>query len=202
MPYILTWRPRGGVHQAKTLTGYCPTTRRGTPLRSGAPASHGARAYPPHLPPAAPALHAQNELFARLWGAGAGRMTIAGKRIHLSHRQTYTPQPEDQGLEEVPRQYARKPPSSPGAEQSSPSLRPPRSSSTPSPPAVASSRLHVFSRDRHRVAAATTPCRPLSWPTQRSRPATPGIASRPASPPPLDPVARPRPPAVGTALPP
>ena len=88
----------------------------------------------------------------------------SGKRIHLSHRQTYTPQPEDQGSEEVPRQYARKPPSSPGAEQSSPSLRPPRSSSTPSPPAVASSRLHVFSRDRHRVAAATTPCRPLSWP--------------------------------------
>ena len=92
------------------------------------------------------------------------RSTGTGKRIHLSHRQTYTPQPEDQGLEEVPRQYARKPPSSPGAEQSSPSLRPPRSSSTPSPPAVASSRLHVFSRDRHRVAAATTPCRPLSWP--------------------------------------
>ena len=87
-----------------------------------------------------------------------------GKRIHLSHRQRYTPQPEDQGSEEVPRQNARKPPSSPGAEQSSPSLRPPRSSSTPSPPAVASSRLHVFSRDRHRVAAATTPCRPLSWP--------------------------------------
>ena len=84
--------------------------------------------------------------------------------IHLSHRQTYTPQPEDQGSEEVPRQYARKPPSSPGAEQSSPSLRPPRSSSTPSPPAVASSRLHVLSRDRHRVVAATTPCRPLPWP--------------------------------------
>ena len=33
--------------------------------------------------------------------------------IYHTDRQTYTPQPEDQGLEEVPRQYARKPPSSP-----------------------------------------------------------------------------------------
>ena len=74
------------------------------------------------------------------------------------------------------------------------------------------SRRHSSFRHLLRLAAAASPPPVASSnPIQsirrlaaspRSRPATPGIASRPASPPPPDPVARPRPPAVGTALPP